>query len=642
MKKIQTLMTVVLFTILLSFFNIQTVSALSNFEILDLDVVIDVQEDGVYSITESYKLDFTSPGLGIYRDLKTRHTMNFTDSNGRTHRDTYYFPVTDIHVEGDEYYIEGQFNGERIVVGPDDGPRFTGPKEYVITYKVHTDSFDQEGAKEIFFYNLVSDWEETIHKFTGTVNFYKDVNIDALVVKAQEHGYDFDVVCQTNSGSSFTCATDSEFTLYEGNGITAYVPLDDDFFNRTQQGSYFFFTVLLSILAFVIAIIIKLLFGQRLPLIEKVSFKAPEGFNAPMVGAAYAYETLNIKSIYALLFEWANQGLIEIETDKKTITCTRLKDIPVQREQFEQDIFLKLFPVKDKGYTPKDWQKANVYDSLLMQMNAISLAVNKKGEIYDKKSKSMSTLSVLVSVVLFFISMFLIVSSKHFKISNSLVIAGVLTIGMALVSFVTVVSIRHHMHTNSKKKAVSTSVVSIFVFAIVAYLAPVIIRFVIGIKLDSIHFLIMSIFFGFAIIASGFTEVKTQYGSDLMGEILGLRSFIKYAKKDELIAMQNSNPSLYYDVLPYAYVFDMSDLWLDHFKDIEIPSSVYYRSYNPTFTNYMMMRSLTRSMTRIPTTIVPPNMTAGKGGGSFSSGGGFSGGGFSGGGGFGGGGGGGR
>ena len=45
------------------------IQAIDNFEIDDLQVTINVNEDGTYDIREDYILNFTSPGLGIYRDL---------------------------------------------------------------------------------------------------------------------------------------------------------------------------------------------------------------------------------------------------------------------------------------------------------------------------------------------------------------------------------------------------------------------------------------------------------------------------------------------------------------------------------------------------------------------------------------------
>jgi uncharacterized membrane protein len=94
--------------------------------------------------------------------------------------------------------------------------------------------------------------------------------------------------------------------------------------------------------------------------------------------------------------------------------------------------------------------------------------------------------------------------------------------------------------------------------------------------------------------------------------------------------MLETNPELFYDVLPYAQVMNVSDEWEEKFKTITIKPPMWY---DGDF-NYFDYWLISRSMRSINLAMVsrPSNTSVGGGGGGGFSGG-FSGGGGGGGGG---------
>ena len=63
---------------------------------------------------------------------------------------------------------------------------------------------------------------------------------------------------------------------------------------------------------------------------------------------------------------------------------------------------------------------------------------------------------------------------------------------------------------------------------------------------------------------------RNNVGLRLLGGLLGLKHFIEVAKKHELEMLVNKNPNYFYDILPYAYVLDVSDKWIEKFENITI------------------------------------------------------------------------
>lgn len=102
-----------------------------------------------------------------------------------------------------------------------------------------------------------------------------------------------------------------------------------------------------------------------------------------------------------------------------------------------------------------------------------------------------------------------------------------------------------------------------------------------------------------------------------------------------MLNMVMTNPTYFYDILPYTYVLDVSDKWINKFETINLQAPDWYnghdnfniRTFN-TFVNTTML-SAQKSMTSYPT-----QSSSSRGSShSSSSGGGFSGGGSGGGGG---------
>lgn len=138
-----------------------------------------------------------------------------------------------------------------------------------------------------------------------------------------------------------------------------------------------------------------------------------------------------------------------------------------------------------------------------------------------------------------------------------------------------------------------------------------------------------------------FMDKRTKQGNRWLGQILGLREFILHCEKDRIELLARENPSAFFDVLPYAYVLGVSDVWASKFEDLIIPQPEWYVSanYYDGFTSWIWWNSFHRSFHHISRsmTFSEPQQggSFGSGGGSFGgfSGGGFSGGGFGGGGG---------
>lgn len=89
-----------------------------------------------------------------------------------------------------------------------------------------------------------------------------------------------------------------------------------------------------------------------------------------------------------------------------------------------------------------------------------------------------------------------------------------------------------------------------------------------------------SVFYTFAkfsniitFILSIFMSRKSFYGEQIIAKIEGFKNYIKLAEKEQIEAMAEENPNYFYDILPYAYVLNVSKKWIKKFENIPVPSS---------------------------------------------------------------------
>ena len=103
--------------------------------------------------------------------------------------------------------------------------------------------------------------------------------------------------------------------------------------------------------------------------------------------------------------------------------------------------------------------------------------------------------------------------------------------------------------------AVAAAVYGIFT---PAYVFPVWARFVVGILTAG------------TMAFSALYRRRTREYAEALGGIVGFRDYIRLAEKDKMETMLEENPSFYYDILPYAQVLGVSDIWTDKFAGLSM------------------------------------------------------------------------
>jgi uncharacterized membrane protein YgcG len=205
--------------------------------------------------------------------------------------------------------------------------------------------------------------------------------------------------------------------------------------------------------------------------------------------------------------------------------------------------------------------------------------------------------------------------------------------------------VHDHLRSISKVKTALYTLLAIWLFSAGVGLLPAMSEALYNLSRTKIIVITAALLIGtlisifFAVIA---TARRREYVR-LLGKIMGFREFIKTAEVDKLNELVEEDPEYFYHIMPYAYVFGLSDKWIKNFEGIEVVQPRWFYSGGhgyDHFDSYMMGRMMRDCSSSVGNNITIPaasgggHSSGGFGGGSggWSGGGGFSGGGFSGGG----------
>ncbi len=296
---------------------------------------------------------------------------------------------------------------------------------------------------------------------------------------------------------------------------------------------------------------------KKRDVIEVVEFDAPDGLTPADVGYIIDAE-VDDKDISALLVYWAGKKYLSIEDKGEDAVLKKLKDSDDKMKNYEKTLFNAIFAGGEevmvsslsdilKNEAPraaKEIQAEN--DKKYFNTGARSLA-----------KSIMTSCSYVVGIFTFFLINPGSVT-EYFWVP--LVILAGLSANFA--------SIANKVYVQKKSQAFTQYFGGIITFLIIAALnmllcQPVLEVYVL-IGVASLVCLASYIF-------CPLTEMRNKEGRVMLGRILGLKKYIELAEKDKMEALVEEDPKLYYKVLPYAYVLNVSDEWigkLNFVKDI--------------------------------------------------------------------------
>lgn len=589
----------------------------NGYYINNYEVNIVIGEDNVYEINEKITATFFDYTNGIVRTIPVEQTIGVPNENGDRIIKNYEFEISDFHINStDGAYVEEGYTSDFTMKAyylhlpegmggvPAEGEEYDSYTfDFSYTYDLGE---DRDNAKDFVYFNIIGSSIDThIGNVDFSITFPKDVTEEyreKLMFYAGRYGentegtavdYTYDEETFTLSGSysahtkyTYNFYNNGEYeapvALHYGEALTMYQPLSEGYFDVSR--SYTFDIVLLVILLalIIVLIVFYVMHRRKHDLIDVVEFKAPDGLT-PTEAGYIIDRTVSGDDITSLIVYWASKGYVEIQEKEKKIYIKKLKDLDNAKEHeglFFNTIFTSGQPIDTsnlKSVSPFIGQK-------------ISNSIKKEGKKYFNPSVDryyhMTLVAVLVAMVLTIIRIDL--QSLNYLFMFFKILLAV--VGVALLWRLP--NIEKYKHKQKANKFWAKKII-LLVLYVACY---------IGIILMSESYcdpFFMRIFIPLVPIALFFVypffEQYTAKGREYLGRLRGLKQYIEVAEKDMMEAMVKENPTLFYDVLPYAYVLGVSDVYMKKFESIPLESPTWIVTDN-THSLYMTIWLMNRSM----------------------------------------------
>ena len=302
--------------------------------------------------------------------------------------------------------------------------------------------------------------------------------------------------------------------------------------------------------AYLIGLIVFFILNKRKAVVKIVEFNAPD--NMTPADAGYVIDKkVDDRDISALLIYWADREYLEVrEIDKKTIILKKNKDADDKMKDYEKMMFNTIFSTANE---------VNLKDlPNLIKPIATNIKTQIKNENHKKyfspKVESVSMWFTLgITLTLIFLSYFF---------GNGGTPSIVLGILIFLIStFFS--SVANKVYLQKKLKMVVLYIIGIVLFLIFAALNIV---FSINNLYVTILIAIVTLLCLLTYILCPFMEYHNKEGKIVIGQLLGLKEYLELAERERIEVLINENPKHFYDVIPFAYVLNVSNKWIEKYN----------------------------------------------------------------------------
>ncbi|MBR2539671.1 MAG: DUF2207 domain-containing protein [Mogibacterium sp.] len=622
----------VIFTLPVSVTNVHAED--NTYTTTSFHVNVDASENNSFSVTETIDVDYIYPHHGIYRYIPT---------NG--------IRLTKIAVPGYDYETYTQ-NGYKVLKIGSGSYTLVGPNTYGIAYNMAFYDDEDPNLDRLALNLIPTEWETGIEHASATINLPKEADLSKVQIYSGNYGTEGNednAVVQTSADGK-TIQVDA-YNLPAYHGVTVVLELPEGYWvNETEYGALRITDYLLFLLGPIGAILLWWFYGRDEHMVKTLEFYPPDDLTPGEIG--YIYDgNVDKRDLVSTIVYLADKGYLSIEQEnRKDFILRAIMEPGDEMPKYVRTIYSGLFAKKD-----------------VVRTTQLGTAFGRKYEAAGKQLGDMfgSGLHTPASwgarIIAALSSAMPIVAFAMWEMTNGSA-DGFFTLvwGGVHILIATAVICRAVDKARSAGRIKTALWICLGLWFVLAGLTPTlgISEMLENVSNTKATFIVLAVLGGtaismfFAVIS---LSMKNQYRS-LLGRILGFRDFIRTAELDKINELIEQDPEYFYHIIPYAYVFGLTNRWIKKFENIEIvqPQWIHttygYGGFD-RFDAYMMGRMMSDCSASVGNNIHLPAASGSSGnwggssgsgfsgGGSSWSGGGFSGGGFSGGGGGGGGGG---
>ena len=531
-------------------------------------------------VKEVIDVNFSSNRHGIYRNIPETMYVNRDEK--------YKLHIKNITVMNDEYEVDYDSGNRVIQIGSEDYT-IIGPHTYTLTYTIVIPEDYHSDLDFIYYSVLGNNWDTTINHFSFDIQFEKALtekemsNIEVFSGNLGNQSNDLNVQPIITSNSIHGDA----YNIGAKQAITIFGKLRKNYFvGAKQTTSKVPFVFLGLAILFGLYSLVRCLLIKKTHITPIVNFYPPKDMDPAMVGTIVD-ESVDQEDLMALIPYWASKGYLTISETSDDLILTKVEDHEPPVLNHQKKIYKGLFKYKNSVKLSK------LSSNFGKAMNDAKEALNNEFR-GDKKLSKID--HGFVTTVLSMICMILcILFNSRYSIVDNLVETILATFTFVIMMVLCFSMAASNVFEKNKlatiKKVLSLALVLIVIYFIYRQTQSIV-------SIVSFEFMMIGIVVTtLPILFSSRFNVVSDYFKSVAGDLLGFKDFIEKAEVPQLERLSAENPSYYYDVIPYAMVFGLSEMWTKKFSTIPLAQPDWYDSYySDPYTSYFYYRMLTRSM----------------------------------------------
>ena len=581
-----------------------------DFEFTDFYVTYDLRADRTMDVT----LDLGIRYLG-YASTGVMHDIPVNAGDRVRHIEAYELDAIGGAERSVDYSVYSEYS-DLITVDIGDYSTKTGETHY---YRVKYEyAITKPTEKNTIFLNAVGYGSQAeINNVNVTVNL-PDGFKGAYASYTGAYGEEVNKTLTPDNG-----ALSLNFeSLRSYHGLTLTMEFDEGVLStKADLTPYWIIIVACAIIA--VLVIFKFLVFNKSQLTPITNTDAPDDMD-PLVMGKLIDNKVDKSDVTSLIYYWANKGFLKIDlSDQNDVALIRtVMNLPMNAPAYQKKMFAKLFEGGDLVKINSLSQK------FYPTVEAVTKEVNaENGKLYDGKSMAAAVLFALVGALVMGVTPIVLTMTTIAR--SMFTVIPLFMVIPAFVAFALAQTVRYNTLKHKKSKL---ALMYVGIIALCAVFTAIYCIVVPSYQMELTAKILICVV-GFAIVILSTTLIsRTEAYTEKLNKIIGFRDFILYAEKDRLETMLEGNPEFYYQVLPYAIVLGISDIWENKFSALTIQppewstGSAFDRLFTLAIFN-SVLRNASLSMTR---SFISHPSSGSYSGGGFRGGGGF--GGFSGGG----------
>ena len=531
-----------LFFILLFLLLIPINISAASYDIITYNIDIIVNENRTIDVKEEYNIYFTQSG-----ELKKKLTDKILFIRSNNSKFTNKIKISNVSLLKNNEKVDYKYNNNEITTSIND--KIGNVENYVISYSYDYGKDSNNTIDELMI-DIINGLEVNVSNANFKIEFPKDFDTSKIKFLENSNYIDDDIIYNINNN-----VVTGFVNKNVDSNISMYIEFPNNYFVGAVNHNKLSILILIApIITIIIGIINYSKYCKNNKLKITLNENITNEYNSAEI--AYLYKGyLTEHDLMTIFISLANNGYIRfIESDDGYKLGTFNSFVIEKIKDYDQDnavvkiLFEKIFQQKDMVEL-KDIEY-NLYDTLVDAKSTIDNEENKDKLFFKdvKKSKNIIKLLIALSVIIVNFNSIYLFTEKYYLVP---IISALMLLGIYLV-----------FRIDNK--------ILIKIFGIIFMISTLYIGIVPYI--DSITSILIYLFGIVLILVTSYIHriipERTKYGNEVLSEIYGFKRMLEQLSDNEIKEKMSINSNYYYDMYPYIYVLELTNMWVKKFEGI--------------------------------------------------------------------------